>query len=249
MIKQLKAVPRLLRVICIVLAANFSGRGIKDCKARALWQQRGSKRVLAALGIKVCRHGDFPIRGLMVCNHLSYLDVLVIASQGPVVFVSKSDVSDWPFIGNLLKHAGTILAYRNQPVKSAKTALEIKTALDRGLPVVFFPEGTSTSGETVKSFRSPFFQPAHDVSAKVTPAALMYTSQNGDPGEDICYWGEHTFFTHFMKLTTIRGIVAHLNMGEMQPCLSDRKESAVYFHKEVSRLHSELQSSHRIRTP
>lgn len=240
MIEQLKAVPRLLNLVRVMLSANFSGKGIEDHQARSLWQQKESNRFLDVLNIKVQRSGEFPTQGLMLCNHLSYLDIIVIASQGPVVFVAKSDLSDWPLIGNLLRHSGTILAYRDQPIKSARTALEIQAALSRKLPVVLFPEGTSTNGERVLPFRSPFFQPAHEVSALITPAAILYTSQNGDPGQDICYWGEHTFFSHMIKLTTIRKIVAHLNVGKMQSCLSNRKESAACFQKEVAYLLQKL---------
>lgn len=244
MINPLTAVFRLLRVGSVILVASFSVRRVKeDPRARALWQQRQMVRLLNVLKIKVNCRGAFPTRGLLVCNHLSYLDILVIASQGPVVFVAKSDIVNWPILGNFLKHTGTILAYREQPIRSAQTALKIKTALNAGLPVVLFPEGTSTNGETVKSFRSPFFQPAHDVCAKITPAALMYTSQTGNPKEDIFYWGEHTFFPHMVKLATLRGIVAYLDLGQTQPCCSDRKESAIYFHKEVSKLHSERKSA------
>lgn len=246
MIEQLKALPRLLNLTRVILSANLSGRGIEDHKARALWQQKEATKFLNVLKINVQHCGDFPTEGLLVCNHLSYLDIIVIAAQSPVVFVAKSDLSGWPFIGSLLKHSGTILAHRNQPIKSAKTALEIQAALSREVPVVLFPEGTSTNGESVLSFRSPFFQPAHEVSALITPAAIMYTSQNGNSKEDICYWGEHTFFSHMMKLTTIQGIVAHLNIGETQTCCSDRKESAVHFRKEVSELHVELKSDVQI---
>ena len=240
MIEQIKAVPRLLNQGRVILSAFFSGRGMEDHQARAIWQQKEATRFLNALKIKVQLYGDFPLQGLLVCNHLSYLDIILIASQGPVVFVAKSDLSGWPLIGNLLRHAGTILAYRNQPIKSAQTALEIRTALSRESLVVLFPEGTSTNGESVLPFRSPFFQPAHEVSALITPAAIAYTSQSGNPKEDICYWGDHTFFSHLMKLATVQGIVAHLNLGETQPCCSDRKKSAVYFQKEVSKLHLKL---------
>lgn len=241
MLERLKSTLRLLRIARVILFANISGRNLKTRQARALWQQKQSKRLIAALDMDVRCYGEFPTQGLMVCNHLSYLDIIVISAQGPVVFVAKSDLYDWPFIGNLLKHTGTILAYRNNPIKSAQTAIEIKAALDQRLPVVLFPEGTSTNGEAVKAFRSSFFQPAHDTSAGITPSALLYTSQNGNPGEDICYWGDHAFFPHLIKLSTIKRITAHLNLGRMQACRSDRKESAVYFHKEVSVLHSNLQ--------
>lgn len=187
--------------------------------------------------------GKLPSQGLVVSNHLSYLDILAIASQGSVVFVAKSDLSGWPAIGTLLKNAGTILAYRNQPLKAEQTAIEIQAALRRELPVVLFPEGTSTGGASVCSFKSPFFQPAQDVSAAITPSAVNYTSKTGQPEHDICYWGDHTFFSHILKLATLQNVVAHVSFGNTQRCRSDRKASAIYFHKEVSRMHKDLKLS------
>ena len=239
MIEQFRAIQRLLCVGRVMLSANFT-RIRRNPVDRALWQQRQSKRFLNALKIEVRSIGELPKEGLLVCNHLSYLDIIAIASLGPVVFVAKSDLAGWPLIGNLLRKSGTILAYRNHPIKSAQTALEIESALSNGLTVVLFPEGTSSNGESVFPFRSPFFQPAHKTASLVTPAALKYTSESGDPQEDICYWGEHMFASHLMKLTTLQKITAHLNFGEAQPCLANRKESAVYFHREVSALHAAL---------
>lgn len=246
MTEQLKAIPRLLCVAGVLFSANLGGSRRNDPLSRALWQQKQSKRFLNALRVEVQVAGDFPTGGLLVCNHLSYLDIIAIASLGPVVFVAKSDLDGWPWIGSLLRKSGTILAYRNHPIKSAQTALKIKTALSHGLTVVLFPEGTSTNGESVLPFRSPFFQPAHEVPAEITPAALKYTSLNGSPKEDICYWGKHTFFSHLIKLTTIKDIVATLKLGKTQPCRSDRKKSALYFHKEVIRLNSELKNNVQI---
>ena len=240
MVNYLTAVPKLLRLAYVIVSANRSGRRLEDYQARALWQQKQAIRFLRAFRIKVTCQGGFPTKGLLICNHLSYIDILAIASQGPVVFVSKSDVLKWPLIGNLLKYTGTILAYRKQPIKAAQTASEVLAALGREIPVAFFPEGTSSNGETVLPFRSPFFQSAHEASARITPAAIHYTSKTGDPGADICYWGDHTFSSHVVKLATIKEIIAHIKFDEAQPCRSDRKASAAHFHEEVSRLYSEL---------
>ena len=242
MIEQLKAIPKLLRLSKTLFRAGYLGKVPDDLPGKVLWQQQRAIEFLDALQVEVRCQGGFPTQGLIVCNHLSYLDILAIASQGPVVFVAKSELSEWPLIGKLLQRAGTILAYRNQPLKSAQTADEIESALSSKLPVVLFPEGTSTNGEKVQTFRSPFFQPAQAVSADITPAAILYTSESGDPKNDICYWGDHVFSLHIMKLLTLRKVVARLSFGDAQPCCPDRKESALYFHKQVSKLHQALKA-------
>lgn len=237
---QFKTIVRLLRLARLILSANRSGKSVSDPRARALWLQQQVIQGLEILQVQVHCQGAFPAHGLIVSNHLSYLDVLVIASQGPVIFVAKSELSGWPIIGNLLRRAGTIMAYRDQPLKSAQTALEIEAALKRGLPVVLFPEGTSTGGASVQVFRSPLFQPAHSVSANIIPAAIAYTAKKADPPNDICYWGDHTFCPHLIKLSAIQNIVAHVRFGSAEPGRADRKQSAAYFQAQVSRLHAEL---------
>lgn len=240
MTNHCKAILRLIRLTQLILSANWSGKSVSDHRARAQWLQQQVIQGLEILQVQVHRQGAVPTHGLIVSNHLSYLDILVIASQAPAIFVAKSELFNWPMIGNLLRHAGTIMATRERPLKSAQTALEIQAALKRELLVVLFPEGTSTDGTSVQPFRSPLFQPAHAVSANIIPTAIAYTAKNTNPSSDICYWGDHTFGRHLIKLSTIQNIVAHIRFGSAQPCRADRKQSAAYFYTAVSRLHGEL---------
>src|SRR6185369_10489209 len=90
---------------------------------------------------------------LLVANHLSYLDVLVLASRLPSVFVSKAEVRRWPLLGPICTALGTIYIDRGQRRDIPRVMAEIEAALDSGLGVVFFPEGTSSKGETVAPFK------------------------------------------------------------------------------------------------
>lgn len=234
--RPLQSVVRLSRLLWVILSSQFVLKSMRDPVDRAQWQRNVANRMLAALDIKVIVEGSFPKSGLVVSNHIGYLDVIALASRGAVVFVSKSDVRVWPLIGRLLRHAGTILAYRGEPLKSAGTAREINTILRGGLPVVLFPEGTSTDGRHVLTFRSPLFEPAHQARVSVTPVGISYSARRGDPATEIAYWGEHSLFPHIIRLASLEGVAVRLRIGSAESIRSDRKTSAVYFHGRVAAL-------------
>lgn len=194
--------------------------------------------MLRALGTKVIVTGTFPADGLMVCNHLGYLDTIIIGAQAPLVFVAKSDVRKWPVIGLLLESAGTILADRSRRSSTAETSSEILRAMESGLPVVFFPEGTSSDGSSVLPFKPALLQIALDTRKPITPAAISYQATTGDLKNDVCYWGDHTFATHILRLAKIRHLTARLTIGEAPPLPADRKAAARALHAEVSGLRS-----------
>lgn len=210
---------------------------------RAHWQQQQARRMLRALGTRVSVSGSIPAEGLMVCNHLSYLDVVVIAAQAPLVFVSKSDVIRWPVIGLLLKSAGTILADRNRRSSAGETSAQIHRAMESGLPVVLFPEGTSSNGSSVLPFKPALLQIALDTSKPITPAAISYEARTGDMENDICYWGDHTFLPHLIRLAKIREFTAHLTIGDAPQLPGNRKAAARSLHSEVSKLQTALREN------
>lgn len=231
-----RAAVRLFRLGVVILSARLEGRALDKPADRAVWQQRQARRMLAAMEVEVILTGKPPREGLVVCNHLGYLDILVIAAQGAAVFVAKSDVRKWPAIGGLLECAGTILAERGKPLTAAETGSQIRRVLEADIPVVLFPEGTSSDGSSVLPFKPTLFQAALDAGAPVTPAAVFYQADGGDVARDVCYWGDATFFPHLFRLAGLRKVVARLNFGEAAELPANRKDAARVLHIEVSRL-------------
>ncbi len=231
-----RAVARLFRLGRAIFAARREGKGLETISQRAAWQQRQALRMLSALGVKASVTGILPREGMVVCNHLSYLDVLLIAAQGPVVFVAKSDVLQWPAIGALLESAGTILAERGRPLTASQTATEIRRVLDAGVPVVLFPEGTSSDGSAVLPFKPTLLQTALDASAPITPAAVSYQASGGIAAHDVCYWGDATFCPHLIRLARLREVIGELKFGEPVALPADRKKAAIILQAEVIRL-------------
>ncbi len=227
------------RLAALAKAIHLARRESKSSAAladRAIWQQRQARRMLAALEVRVSVSGTLPPSGLVVCNHLSYLDVLVLAAQGPVVFVAKSDVRAWPVIGNLLESAGTILARRGRPMSAGTTAGQIREVFAAGLPVVLFPEGTSTDGSSILPFKPTLLQTALDAGVPVTPAAISYHTDDGNPADDICYRGDAVFFPHIIRLAGLGSIDASLSIGTAGILPENRKIAASQLHADATAL-------------
>lgn len=231
---------RLANLAKAIFHARFGAEGFSDALERGVWQQRQARRMLAALEIESSVTGCMPSGGLLVCNHLGYLDVLVIAAQGPVVFVAKSDVRKWPVIGILLERGGTILAERGRPLTARQTAGRIRGALEDGVTVVLFPEGTSSDGSSILPYKPALLQGALDAGAAITPAAIAYQADGGDAACDVCYWGDATFLSHLIRLAGLQRINANLNIGSARSLPPDRKVAASQLHETSTALLADL---------
>ena len=131
----------------------------KKRAARAGWLHRGSVRVLKIFHCTATVTGPVPKTGLLVSNHLSYLDIILLSAITPAVFVSKAEVRHWPLFGWLASRAGTVYVERERRTHVGMVNREIEAALADGVLVVVFPEGTSTNGEELLPFRSPLLEP------------------------------------------------------------------------------------------
>lgn len=226
-------------VVVVVLLYVFTAArapGKSRRLERARWLQRASRRHLKIFGYSARVSGPIPRRGLLVTNHLSYLDILAIAAVTPAVFVSKADVRRWPLFGWLAALAGTVFVDRERRTHVGEVNDEIQKALDDGALVVVFPEGTSSNGATVLPFRTSLLEPAARSRHPISTGWLHYELADGDASEEVCYWGDHTFFPHLLNLTGKKSVQATLRFGSFQKQTEDRKELARQLHTEVMKL-------------
>ena len=233
----LRVIGRLVWFGGEVLLAMFdflrhcAGRPQKSGLAgRAAWLQRASRRCLRIFKLQPQVTGPIPGRGLLICNHLSYLDILVLASLMPAVFVSKRDIKFWPLIGWLAGLAGTLFVDRERRTQVGRTNEEIETALDGGVVVVLFPEGTSSDGRTVLPFKSSLLEPATQQLHPLSLALIQYQLEAGEVAEEVCYWGDMTFVPHLLNLLGQRSLRASVRLAPFQPILGDRKTLAGSLH-------------------
>ena len=210
---------------------------------RALWMHEWCGTALRRINISLQVVGTPPASGLIVSNHLSYLDIFAFGTAMPCVFVSKAEVRDWPVFGKLTTMAGTVYVDRRRRSDTRNANEGIKRALEQGLRVVIFPEGTSTDGSKVLPFYPSLFEPAVETSVPVTAAHVSYTLRDGIVGQDVAYWGEMTFFPHLLKLLAKRGLSATVTFSEVSRTFTGRKVAAVEMREEVLRLHNYSSSS------
>ena len=123
-------------------------------EARAEWLHRFAARAIQGLGVEIDVKGRFPERGAVISNHLSYLDIVVFAALHPCVFVSKAEIAQWPVLGWMTTMAGTVYVARGHGGSAVRARGGMRTAAEAGLPVVFFPEGTTTNGSELLKFHS-----------------------------------------------------------------------------------------------
>ena len=210
-------------------------RDSADVSRRARWLQRHARRVLWVLHVRVELRGEIIARGFLVANHLSYLDILVLAAVTPCVFVAKRDVRGWPVFGWFARMAGTIFVDRNRRSDTARTVAEMRGVGAEPVTVVLFPEGTSSDGRTVLPFKSSLLAPlAEGVDCGV--AHLSYTLLDGNAEEEVCYWRDMTLMPHLFNLLSKTEIHAGLHGARVMALERDRKALAVLLHARVSEL-------------
>ncbi len=171
---------------------------------------------------------------LIVSNHLSWIDILMIGSVLDVRFLSKAEVAKWPIVGRLATGAGTLYVNRGDR-RSADLALDaIADALAQGDRVVVFPEGTSTRGPMPIKFRSRLIEAARRAGVPVVPMALSYHG----PGKELAsYAGDDDFVSHMTRLSQAPFIRGRVAIG--QPIQID-EPAAVIAREAQSRVESML---------
>lgn len=237
----IRSVYRLLAILWTAFGAavqfvfmKLAGRATPS--DRAEWLHGVCTRALRRVNIPVEHSGEVPQSGLIVANHLSYLDILALSTLVPTVFIAKKEVRRWPIFGWIAWKAGTLFVDRERKLDTGKVNESVGEALRAGLRVVLFAEGTSSDGSGVLPFRPSLFEPALAADAMITPAYISYTASSGSVANDVCFWGEVSFLPHACKLFAIEKVTAQISFGPTLRNLSDRKQAAEQTRTEVLRL-------------
>jgi len=231
-----------LRFAATSLRQSLSS-GRVDWQQRAEWMHFSGHIVTAALGISFRVEGSPPAGPVLIAaNHLSYLDIVLVSAALPAAFVAKREIESWPFFGPLSKMGGAIFVDRASRANAWDTADTMAKRLDSGVPVVLFPEGTSTDGSEVLRFHSTLFAPAVESGIAVVPAAVFYERKGAGTERDLCWFGDDAFLPHLMRVLRVEGFTAVVRFGppEIYP---DRQTAAWRAHDAVSAMR-ELKAIH-----
>lgn len=214
-------------------------RGPLTLERRAVWVQQSARMVLASMGVQYKVEGRPPKHGLVVSNHLSYIDILVLSAAMPCFFVAKVEIGGWPFFGKASRIGGTIFVDRSS-LASAMTVAEQMTErlkLSIPIPVLLFPEGTSTDGSSVLRFHSRLIDPATSLGAPITTARVSYVIEDGTPEIELCWYGDAAFAPHLWKVLGVTGFHAEVQFGEPR-VYTDRRAAADATHDEIEAMRS-----------
>jgi 1-acyl-sn-glycerol-3-phosphate acyltransferase len=229
----------LLLVTFVAIAWDFfihyklKGRAA-SIPARAEWLNHSAKRLLKLLKVRLTWEGTPPTNGVLISNHLSYVDILTLGTISPVVFLAKKEVRSWPIIGWLTQCAGTLFIHREKKGDVVPVVDEMARVVKEGVAVTLFLEGTSTGGDVVLAFRSSLLAAAESYGWPVTPAWIHYTMKNGSVMDEVCYWRDMTLFPHLINLLGKKdGFEAHVCFGQTITEKMDRKTMAKELHKRV----------------
>jgi 1-acyl-sn-glycerol-3-phosphate acyltransferase len=209
--KQLRTLWRLGRVAVHlgygvgVVTAVFP---LVSIERRRRLKQRWSRQLVGMLGVRLETAGHaLPLHGLVVANHISWLDIFVINAVHPVAFVAKDDVLEWPVIGWLAARNDTVFLARDSRRAAHAMGQQVAQMLAQQVAVGVFPEGTTTEGDGVLPFRGALLQGAIDAGAAVQPLALRYVA-GGRRSLDAAYCGDTSLAASLWRTAAASGLTA-----------------------------------------
>jgi 1-acyl-sn-glycerol-3-phosphate acyltransferase len=211
-----------------------------DAARREARVQRWAREMLGVFGIQLELHGQPPTRGpvLLVANHISWLDILVMHAARYCRFVSKADVKRWPLIGTLATGGGTLYIERESRRDALRVVHHMAESLQRGEVVAVFPEGTTSDGTGLLPFHGNLIQAAVSAGAPVQPVALSFVdSASRAMSRSPSYVGDETLVGSVWRTLAGPPIVAVVRYGLPQDARGrDRRTWASELRESVDQL-------------
>ena len=197
-----------------------------------------SKRFLQLLGVAVKVNGQPLQKGplMVVINHVSWLDILVMLAAQPVCFVSKSEVRHWPIIGWLATNVGTLYIERAKARDALRVIHQIAESLKAGHLIGIFPEGTTSDGKSLLPFHANLLQAAIASGSPVQPVALRFLEANGSLSMSPTYINDDTLLSSVWRMLRADPVTAQLDfLPSMESQGLDRRELAAQLQQLISK--------------
>ena len=208
--------------------------------ARERRVERWAAGMLARLRVELRRQGQPAAAGpaLIVANHISWLDILVLHAAGYCRFISKAEVRHWPLLGRMASAAGTLYIERAARRDALRVIHQMAEAFARGEVLAAFPEGTTSDGTRMLAFHANLMQAALAQQTPVQPAGLRYLEAgSGAASRAPCYVDDEPLLTSLWRTLSAPPLLAVLTFGAPQTAGErDRRRFAADLQREVDRL-------------
>lgn len=193
------------------------------------------RKITRILGVRVAVTGEPAGDGvLMVANHISWLDIALLGGYARPRFLSKHEVRHWPVIGWLADKAGTLFISRGKAGAAAQASATLLQALQAGRAVLLFPEGTTTTGNDVRTFHARLLAPALDSGKPVQPVAIRYPGADGLTQPQVPYVDQQSLWDNLQGLLGERELRAEIHFLPPLPSAGvDRKTLAAQCEQQI----------------
>ena len=168
------------------------------------------RQLCKVFNIEVQVHGDIPREpALWVGNHVSWLDVAVFGSGARVFFLAKAEIEQWPLLGKLAKGGGTLFIKRGSG-DSLRIREQITGFLKQDIPVLFFPEATTSDGRSIKKVHGRILGAAIEAGEPVQICLICYVNQAGELDLVAPFIDDISFAAHVKNVLEMPKVIAHL---------------------------------------
>ncbi|MFH1996890.1 MAG: 1-acyl-sn-glycerol-3-phosphate acyltransferase [Candidatus Omnitrophota bacterium] len=244
---------RLCRIAALIvwaavvaaLSAPYRIRGgWKNIKEISRFTRLWSKGIAKIVNLRVTTSGALPRDpGLLVSNHVSYLDIIAHGSVLPLRYSPKSEIKKWPVLGWYIGLSRPIWTNRRSKQTSKKILRDFVKTVRRGMYLIVYPEGTSTDGTNgILPFKSTSFEASIIGQMPILPVLTRYKKAPGQPA--VCWYGDMTLLPHIWRVLGISSIEAELHfLKPIYPEGKTRKELAAFVHSVMAREYRRMDQS------
>ena len=228
---RLRRYGRVIHVLCVVglglgMASVFGVMERLKLNSTQVRRQRWSQffmaRLSRALPFRINVFGQLPDTSMLwVSNHVSWTDIALLGQLTPLSFLSKADVRGWPVAGWLAAKAGSLFIRRGAG-DSQLIRQQMRHHLSQGLPLLMFPEGTTTDGRCVRTFHGRLLSAAIDSGAHLQPVAIRYL-RDGTTDPVAPFIGDDDLLSHLMRLFSHDTADVEIHLLEPIACLNQER--------------------------
>ena len=228
---RLRVYARIARVLLVVslgltmasLFGVFERIGLAhSMERRQRWSRFFMARLSNALPFRIKVFGQLPVASMLwVSNHVSWTDIALLGQLTPLSFLSKAEVRGWPVAGWLAVKAGSLFIRRGAG-DSQLIRQQMSHHLSQGLPLLMFPEGTTTDGRCVRTFHGRLLSAAIDSGAHLQPVAIRYL-RDGSTDPIAPFIGDDDLLSHLMRLFSHDTADVEIHLLEPIACLNQER--------------------------